>query len=175
MCGICAGVKGNVKIGDLVVFSPVFDYSFGKYVSKTFYPDYSQRQINNKIRNIVEQLRIDKNFLHNIKDNCDFNKPAEDIAVHICPSCSGSAVVMSEEIIKMVMSHQRKLGAIDMESYAVAEAAHVATNKEVPWLIVKGVQDYANNDKDDKYRKYAAYISVEFLKKFIENYFADFY
>jgi len=30
MCGVCAGIKGKANYGDLIVFSPVYNYEFGK-------------------------------------------------------------------------------------------------------------------------------------------------
>ena len=46
-------------------------------------------------------------------------------------------------VVEEIKAHQRTLGAIDMESYAIAEVANAALAKEIPWLVVKGVQDFA--------------------------------
>ncbi len=43
--------------------------------------------------------------------------------------------------------HQRNLSAIDMEAYAVAEAACLAGESRIPWLVVKGIQDFADSEK----------------------------
>jgi hypothetical protein len=34
MCGICAGVKGKVNIGDIVFADPVWDYQSGKFIKE---------------------------------------------------------------------------------------------------------------------------------------------
>lgn len=58
-----------------------------------------------------------------------------------------------------------------MESYAIAEVANAALTREIPWLVVKGVQDFASPLKDDQYREYSAFVSATFIKKFLDYFF----
>lgn len=172
MCGVCAGVEGKANLGDLVIFSPVYDYGSGKYSSGQFFPDYRQRQINGEVRPIVEEMCCDTNLKREIKDAWEnqVGKPDTELNIHIYPAGSGAAVITDESVMKELQTHQRTLGAIDMESYAIAEVANAAMTKEIPWLVVKGVQDFATPLKNDRYREYAAYVSCVFAKKFLEKF-----
>ena len=53
MCGVCAGVKDKANLGDLIIFSPVFDYGSGKYQDGNFFPDYRQHHINSIVDNLT--------------------------------------------------------------------------------------------------------------------------
>jgi len=41
---------------------------------------------------------------------------------------------------------------------------------QIPWLIVKGISDYADRDKNDFYRDYAAQASALYAFSFIQSY-----
>ena len=173
MCGVCAGVKDKANLGDLIIFSPVFDYGAGKYQDGNFFPDYQQHHINSIVRPIVEEMKCDINLKREIKDAWDnaTGKPATELDIHIYPGGSGAAVITDENVIKSIRDHQRTLGAIDMESYAIAEVADEALAREIPWLVVKGVQDFASPLKNDQYREYSAFVSATFMKKFLNRFF----
>lgn len=174
MCGVCAGVNKKVGIGDLIVFTPVLNYEYGKRSEEGFRPGYRQRQINGKIRSIIEKMSSDRQLLDDIEKKYEYEngKPDRRLKVHICSGASGSAVVTDKGFVEEITSYQRDVGAIDMEAYAVAEIACIALEKEIPWLVVKSAQDFADKNKDDTYREYAAYVSAAFLKKFLEEYFS---
>lgn len=55
-----------------------------------------------------------------------------------------------------------------METYAVYYAAQNAINSP-KFLSIKAVSDYANKDKNDDYQKYAAFISIQFLLKELDD------
>lgn len=175
MCGVCAGVKDKANFGDLIIFSPVYDYGSGKYCSGDFLPDYRQHQINGVVRPIIEQMCCDMNLKREIKDTWknQSGKPVTELEIHIYPGGSGAAVITDEKVVEQLKTHQRTLGAIDMEAYAVAEVANAAMTKEIPWLVVKGVQDFATPLKNDQYREYAAFVSGVFMRKFLEKFFSD--
>lgn len=173
MCGVCAGVEGKSNLGDLIVFSPVFDYGSGKYDSGQFQPDYRQRQIDGSVNPIVEEMRCDRELCRKIKDawTMESGKPETELTVHIYPGGSGAAVITDTAVMDAIKTHQRTLGAIDMEAFAIGEVANAALSKEIPWLVVKGVQDFASPLKNDQYREYAAFTSGVFIKHFIERYY----
>lgn len=173
MCGVCASTNKDANLGDLIVFSPVYDYGSGKYYSGEFFPDYRQHQLNGEVRPIIEEMCSDKSLKRAIKDEWknQKGKPATELEIHIYSGGSGAAVITDEKVIESLKTHQRTLGAIDMESYAIAEVASAAMTKEIPWLVVKGVQDYASPLKNDLYREYSAFVSAVFLKYFLKKFF----
>ncbi|NER08807.1 MAG: 5'-methylthioadenosine/S-adenosylhomocysteine nucleosidase, partial [Okeania sp. SIO3C4] len=52
----------------------------------------------------------------------------------------------------------------EMEASAIGKVAEI---EEIPMIIVKGVQDYADYDKNDQFREYAAEVSARFLLAFL--------
>lgn len=86
---------------------------------------------------------------------------------HIVPMASGSAV-HSDNPFQDVRIPVRGTIAIDMEG-----ATFYRTTMEFPGirsLLVKGVSDYADVDKDDSYHAYAAKASSAYLLAFIKEY-----
>lgn len=175
MCGVCAGVKDKANLGDLIIFSPVYDYGAGKYCAGHFLPDYRQHQINGVVRPIVEKMCCNINLKREIRDAWEnqSGKPITELEIHIYPGGSGAAVITDEGVVEELKTHQRTLGAIDMESYAIAEVANAAMTKEIPWLVVKGVQDFATPLKNDQYREYAAFVSGVFIKKYLQEFYSN--
>jgi hypothetical protein len=57
-----------------------------------------------------------------------------------------------------------------MEAYAVMRAVSESGRKNLRGLVIKGVQDFAREDRDDQYRDYAAYVSAAFLREFLSRY-----
>lgn len=176
MCGVCAGIQGKAELGDLIVMSPVYNYGAGKFSAGRFFPDYQQRILDATVRPIIEQMVCDRDLARSIKDAWEhtLGKPSTELAIHLYPGGSGAAVITDEVVIEEIKAHQRTLGAIDMESYAIAEVANAALAKEIPWLVVKGVQDFASPLKNDQYREYCAFCSGLFAKKFLERYFVKY-
>lgn len=174
MSGICAGVEGKTSIGDLIVADPVFNYEAGKRTPQGFEANYTQRHLTRKCRELAEEIKSDRVFLRGIKDSWDTDsgKPHTEIDVHIAPMGSGSSVLTEPKVLEDISHHQRKITGIDMESFAVGQSAYEVLREEIPWIVVKGVQDYANEDKNDKSGEYAAYISAKFILEFLRRYFS---
>jgi nucleoside phosphorylase len=86
---------------------------------------------------------------------------------HIVPMASGSAV-HSDNPFENVRTPVRGTVAIDMEG-----ATFYRTTIEFPGirsLLVKGVSDYADLEKDDSFHAYAARVSSAYLLCFIQEY-----
>lgn len=173
MCGVCAGIDNKkMNFGDLVSFSPVYDYRAGKFKNGIFAPAYKQREVDEKTKKVLDKMIHDSSLLNDIRTSvvCD-KKPPKNLKAYICCSASGAAVLADKEHIQHLLEYQRNLSAIDMEAYAVAEAACLAGESRIPWLVVKGIQDFADSEKNDEYREYASCVSAKFVKKFLELYF----
>lgn len=86
---------------------------------------------------------------------------------HIRPLASSSAV-RSDNPFKEIQVPVRGAIAVDMEGAAFGRVMQHFPG--IPWLIVKGVSDYADQDKDDSYHTYAAAASAAYALCFIEHY-----
>jgi nucleoside phosphorylase len=87
--------------------------------------------------------------------------------VHTGAMASGSAVMAVPGIWDELAVHQRKILALDMEAATVATIWH---ERRVPhWLVAKGVSDHADDDKDDRFKAFAARASAEVLFELLER------
>jgi nucleoside phosphorylase len=93
-------------------------------------------------------------------------------AVKAAPMASGSAVVADGRIWgQLAAMGMRNIAAVEMEAATIATIAH---DRGVPrWLVVKGVMDHANADKDDRYKEFAARASAEVLFALLDKVAAD--
>lgn len=85
--------------------------------------------------------------------------------VHICPIATGSRVMEWDKIFEILETkHDRKTGALDMESHAIGM---IGETNEIKFLVVKGVGDFAKTGKAfaNRYIEYASYMSYCFIKK----------
>lgn len=115
-----------------------------------------------KDKSRVDQLRYGK-------DMFPFQDPRQ-LELHIAPMASGNAV-RSDRPFKDVQVPVRSAIAIDMEG-----AAFYRTTEEFPHicsLLVKGICDYADKDKDDTYHHYASEVSAVYVLCFIQEYVTE--
>lgn len=86
--------------------------------------------------------------------------------VHIGVVGTTSYVQKDPEIFERLKKVQRKAIGIEMEGAAVGAIAEI---HDIPMIVVKSVQDYADYDKSDQFRYYAAETSARFLLAFIKT------
>ena len=89
---------------------------------------------------------------------------------HIAPMASGSAV-RSDNPFKDVQIPVRGTVAIDMEGAAFYRTVEEFSN--IRSLLVKGVCDYADKNKDDTYHRYASLVSATYILCFIQEYVTE--
>lgn len=171
MTGICAGVKKKVQLGDVVVGDPVFNYNAGKNIGGEFIPEFHQINLQRKVTDLARLMKQDSTFIQDLRNSWSDKegKPLRkgEINIIIGPLATGSAVIANEKIVEGIINNQRDVVAIDMESYGIAQAAYELKTEEIPWLVVKGVQDFADSEKCDDCRNYAAHVSAFFALEFI--------
>ena len=61
--------------------------------------------------------------------------------IHIGPLGTGSSLIRDVDIWERLTSDERLLRGFDMEASAIAATGHT---KDIPWVVVKGVMDYAS-------------------------------
>jgi len=86
--------------------------------------------------------------------------------VHVAPLATGAAVKEDEDIFPRLSQSMRKVLGFDTEASGLAVLAEA---HQVPAIIVKGVSDFGDNFKDDRYRIFAARASAEALFVLLRN------
>jgi len=176
MPGICAGVRGKVNLGDVVLGDPTWDYQSGKRTEGTeggaFAISPHQLSVHPAIRSRFEQLRIDRKLLSSISDR--WNGVVEHpLKLVIGPIASGSAVLADGRAMGEVRNQHRELCGIEMEAYGLYSAATSAAAPRPFVFALKSVCDFGDADKDDTMQRYAAYTSAEVLSAFLAQHFHE--
>jgi len=78
--------------------------------------------------------------------------------------------VRSDNPFHFLRGPERKLIALDMEAASVYQAVETIASLGKRALVVKGVSDYGDEDKDDSFREYASEASAIYLFHFIRRY-----
>lgn len=88
--------------------------------------------------------------------------------VHVGPIGSGNAVVADGLLWERLAASQgmRKTLAVEMEAASVGQVAH---ERSLPFVVVKGVMDRADQGKDDRFKGFAARASAEVLLGFLRR------
>ncbi|NER08605.1 MAG: 5'-methylthioadenosine/S-adenosylhomocysteine nucleosidase, partial [Okeania sp. SIO3C4] len=74
-----------------------------------------------------------------------------------------SQVQKDPQLFQRIEKLQQKILGVEMEGAAIGAVAEI---NQIPIIIVKAVQDYADDDKNDQFREYAAEVSARFLLAF---------
>jgi nucleoside phosphorylase len=175
MPGITAGVRGKNNYGDVVVASPCWDWGSGKWVKdeggdQRFLPAPTQIAVDVELRGKLGELSRDPVFLAQVRSGWMGSPPETVLSLHVGPAASGASVLADEETSKRILGQHRELIGIEMEVYGVYAAADEAGTPRPKAFSMKGVVDFADGTKDDRYRAYAAYTSAATLGKFAERF-----
>ena len=178
MVGICGGISGEVKLGDLVIASSSWDYGSGKIKPKqnkdknyyTFEPAPNMISINANIKDKMDNLS--KDILDEVANQWNMENKHDTITpdIHIAPLPSGSSVISDPELFNEIIKPQnRKCAGIDMETYGVYYAVKHTTTKTIDFLSIKAVSDFADSEKNDNYHEKCCFLSARFLKQCLEK------
>jgi len=174
MTGICAGDAQQVQLGDLVVAERTFTYDNGKFTldehgRSVHLHDTMTYQLPADILQFLGLFDEWKPLIARLKrpPYPPEQRKRRKIACHIRAMASGSAV-RADHPFEEVRVPVRGTVAIDMEGAAFGLV--MSRHPPIPWLVVKGVCDYADRDKNDAYHDYAARASALYALSFIRAY-----
>lgn len=177
MAGICAGVDGKAKIGDVLLADPSWNWQSGKHLSSELGPHFAaaphQLDVPEFIRARGAALRADVGLLAGIKKAYNGVRPAHDLDLIVGPVASGSAVLADETMVQQVKSQERALVGVEMEIYGVYAAAAFAGCPRPTAFAMKAVCDFGSKGKNDDHQVYAAYSSAAVLYAFLERYLSE--
>lgn len=173
MCGICAGVQGKVRVGDVLLADPAWDFQSGKRVRDKDNSKFSIAPHHlyppTLVRTHIEQLSGDTEGLMKISADYDSEAP-NAIRVKIGPVASGSAVLADGLVIEEIKNQHRELLGIEMEAYGLYAAGHASSRPQPLTFAIKGVCDFADPDKKNDHQRYASYASANVLRLLMEKF-----
>ena len=98
-----------------------------------------------------------------------FNYKTPELKIQSGALATGNRVQQWDQIFdKLEKQYDRKTFALDMEGYAVADVGWI---KHTPYIIAKGVGDFANGSKalDNRFIKYSSIAAFKFIVAFFNS------
>jgi nucleoside phosphorylase len=164
MVGIAGGIRGRVRLGDVVVADAVYYYELAKIVAdgqqsrpQEFPTDrllFNRAQANDGTDwpDLIQAARPEGTYL----------RPHEVPEVHFGYIAAGEKVVADSIELNRLVQAQPQLRAVAMEGAGVALAARQHA-PEPRFLEVRGICDYADTAKNDDWQSYAAHAAAGFM------------
>lgn len=174
MVGIAAAVRGEAKIGDILVADPSWDWGSGKLTirdgSARFLSDPQQVPLNPKISSRIKSLAVQRTYLDDIYQKYTGpNRPDHRISVVVGPVASGAVVLEDPSTVELIKSQNRKTVGVEMEAYGLMSAIHYLGERGPKSIVVKSVCDFADPEKNNNWQAYAAYTSAQYLDRLLRN------
>jgi len=174
MTGICAGVRGTVNLGDLIVATQCFEHSSGQLKDGQLIPLQNRVAIQPWLLDFLMSLTDSSTMLRKIQS--DYMQPLPDkftTNIHYGAMACGPQVVKDQSYIDQLKGREHSLVGLDMESYGVALAASMCSthSQTIVPIIVKGVCDFGDAGKSDHWHDYSSYASASFVLAVLEQIF----
>ena len=149
--GVCGGVEGKVNLGDVVVSTTIQGY----YKAKQKRGEHTNRSP----CWLVYRRTTFHDFLSRAADNvkCGIVLSADNL-------------MADRDFQKHLLKEYKEAIAFEMEGHGIADACDiVASKKKIVYMVVKGVSDLADEDKDDDWQPEAATNAAKALCKAMED------
>lgn len=167
MSGICGGVADGIALGDVVVAEKSWDWQSGKWTpGGELSSAIDQKDGSNDLVALARGVDTELTQMHHEYAG---EKPSNIPRLFVSPMVSGSAVVENADIHKLFKNQHRKVGAVDMECYALYYQSSLAAPPATKAICVKAVSDLARRGKGDDYQEFGSYMSARVLLETIKR------
>ena len=171
MTGISGGIrKPGRNLGDIIVPIRSIDYQNGKIAydkelgRDVFLPTREQCETPKPLLAKLSSFCMKRSNISGIQDDWQGEDMEAKLSVHQGSLYCGSAVIASSSMSKTFMLDDREAVGVEMESYGMMVLNRYF--ESVKFFVVKSISDFADEAKDDSCRRYAAYTSAAFVKRF---------
>ncbi|KAF3239380.1 hypothetical protein TWF192_010075 [Orbilia oligospora] len=190
MVGIGAGIPTKVKLGDVVVGTEWAQWDFGKangdgvfeHTGRKCFPPDELLSVMSKIRTehslrgcnrIPESIRnLETEYPHLASEYClrpdttekslsTLDGNPEDIRIHYGLIASGNQVVKDAKVRDDINKRlEGQVLCLEMEAAGLVG---------IPAVVIRGICDYADSNKNDDWQEYAAAVAAACAKEFINS------
>jgi adenosylhomocysteine nucleosidase len=161
MTGICAGIRKDVAMGQVLIADPCWEYQSGKWLSEVFEAEPYQATIPQQTRIHLTKLIEKKGLLVDVEADFHGTRPSNPEPPRLAAFATGSAVIASKERLNGILKQHRKVSGVDMEAYGFYRAVELS-GKTVHAFCAKAVVDKADENKGDLYHPYGAHVALRF-------------
>lgn len=180
MCGICAGNKAVVKIGDIIIAEKSLNYhSIVNIERKDSTKDkklmHHISSINGNLKSQLELLSRSKLIADIYSAYPNKNHLESNLRCHLGLLVTGSSLVRSSKAMEEINGTYPGVKGLDMETYGFYYASTQVFKDYAPnFVSIKAVSDYGDEKNQDlsptERKKYALHTSSSSLKLFLKNY-----
>lgn len=167
MSGICAGVRGESNLLDIIVGDVCWEYQTGKYMSGEFKSEPYQSNLMEDIRVNLKHFTSKPDLINKLHK--DYESPdLVNASILLAPLSSGSAVIADADVMQKINQQHRKMAGLEMEMYALYEAAHQSL-VQPKYFGAKAVVDLGDKNKSDNVHEIGCLISARFVIEFLKH------
>jgi tetratricopeptide (TPR) repeat protein/nucleoside phosphorylase len=185
LVGIAAGRRGKVRIGDVVLSERVVAYEPAAVVGT---PEGGSREelraeirpIPHRMSQAVAHYKLDDERLRARFRQGGVTSPPPTSGsetlhqghVATWPNVKAATIASGEKLLRdsarlaEICSLHGKIEAVEMEAVGVMVSCE---RNGIPWLVVRGVSDFGDELKDDRFREFASRAAAAVLVDFIEH------
>lgn len=167
--GLAGGLRrADQNLGDIIVSDSIVYYEPGKVRDSAVEPRNKQFLADRTLLDRFWHLQS-TSWKSTLPARPDGSTPSAELPrIHVGPIASGEKVIASADEAERILSAQRNLIGIEMESAGVASAAFSAL-KKIGFITIRGICDFADNQKNDNWHSYAAHAAASCVRAFIES------
>lgn len=174
MSGICAGLKSECNLLDVIVPETSWDHQVGKITDAGLQQEIHSENMDSSV---VAALRHYWETC-SIRDDIEKTVNLEDGIVYrpslvIGPVASGSVVVASASEVSKIEGQQRKVVGVEMEFAAFFAACRFSSDRPIAFGA-KAVVDFADAEKDDSVQDLASVVSAKYVASMVPLILRDF-
>lgn len=185
LMGIAAGMRGKVKIGNVVLSERVVAYEKAALRNKGIEeprPDIlkwfdsikndvilymsSRQSVEQRTNSIFQETNnIFPSAVSGQEEEYEKNV-AKKIEVRISTIASGEKLLRDPDKLQVIREKTHgKTETVEMEAAGFAE---VCQGKKVDWLVIRGISDFGDEFKDDRFHEFASKTAATVLADFLK-------
>jgi len=182
LCGIAAGIRGQIKIGDVAVSRGVADFSAGVAEDGEILPRPHMPNLPFVMQQMMAVFRVKADHVEErVQRFMQLPLPApaglEDEyaknvavapAIKDCTIGSSNLLLRDKDILKHWTSLHQGVRIGEMEAGGFVTSC-LGRAHPVPWLVVRGVSDFGDELKNDQFHKFASYSPAAYVRHFLES------
>lgn len=178
MTGIAAGVKDKVKLGDILIADPCWDWGSGKLTVKdgavVFLSAPTQIPLDPALHKKFQILASRREYMDEIYAGWQKGKrPSHNLSMHIGPVATGAVVLEDPATLQLIKQQNRNTIGVEMEAYGVMSSAFYSGPLRPKALTIKSVCDFADPSKNNEWQSYAAYTSAALAFRFVRDHYFE--
>lgn len=164
LVGIAGGLNHEIPLGDVVVSEQIVDYELGKITPKGLEVRWSVYPPDQKLVNKAQGFKDSswKKYITTARPENIESNPSSHIGLYL----SGNKVIADEKTAGALKSFWTRGSAIEMEAVGIAAMLRQMENPP-SFIMIKGICDYADSNKNDKWQTYAADAASSFTYSFV--------